>query len=373
MSPAAHAIPPLSPRPRLRPPPTRAAHPPTGNWPAPPGPRGPRRRPVGRTSRLPTAPPAAAARGSSAAHREIAGPRARDASTLPPWGLPLGPGVTSSFPTSPAPTASGPPPQSTLQPGALGPMTSCLTIYSPTSLGWGNGEQALKCPKNFPGGALNYVSGACTIFFPYKVGHLFGPETQFKRTWSKFDHFHVTTHSIRQRRPHRRHFAVADGSSGRRLAVVRCPEKQEDAGAGLERVENWPTANWRVRHHQLASFGVENFHKFPCYRRKMHHRFSNRTKQEDLRVLTTSPPSRCPRQVPGLERVANAHSAPKARPANWWAPYTPKPAPAGFPRQSLITVDWRAAPAARTGPVRPGRPLPPSKRPALPGPLMGRY
>ena len=36
-------------------------------------------------------------------------------------------------------------------------------------------------------------------------------------------------------------------------------------------------------------------------------------------------------------------------------------------------VDWRAGPALERGPQRPGRPPPPSKRPALPGPLMGRY
>ena len=40
---------------------------------------------------------------------------------------------------------------------------------------------------------------------------------------------------------------------------------------------------------------------------------------------------------------------------------------------SVRSVDWRAGPALRRGPHRPGRPPPPSKRPALPGPLMGRY
>jgi hypothetical protein len=79
-------------------------------------------------------------------------------------------GVTSGLPTSHAPAASGPPPQSTLQPGAVGPVASRLTIYSPTPIGWGNGEQALKCPKDFPGGALNYVSGPCRFFFPIQSG-----------------------------------------------------------------------------------------------------------------------------------------------------------------------------------------------------------
>ena len=127
----------------------------------------------------------------------------------------------------------------------MGGTTSSYT-YSPTPVGWGNGEQALKCPKSFPGGALNYVSGPCTIFFPYKVGHLLSPETQFKRTWSKFAHFHVTTPSIPQPRPHRRRFCVADGAPGRRLPVARRPATQEGAGAAGEPGAGWPTANWPV-------------------------------------------------------------------------------------------------------------------------------
>jgi hypothetical protein len=125
-------------------------------------------------------------------------------------------GVTSGLPTSHAPAASGPPPQLALQPGAVGPVASRLTIYSPTPFGWGNGEQALKSPEDFPGGALNYVSGLCATFFPYKVGHLLRPVTHFKRTWSKFAHFHVAAYSIPQFRPHRGRSCTHGGSPGRR-------------------------------------------------------------------------------------------------------------------------------------------------------------
>jgi hypothetical protein len=89
-------------------------------------------------------------------------------------------GITPGHPTPRSPATPGPPPQSTSQPGAAGPVASRLTIYSPTPFGWGNAQQASKCTESFPGALLNYVSGPCTGFCPYKVGHLFGPETPFR-------------------------------------------------------------------------------------------------------------------------------------------------------------------------------------------------
>jgi hypothetical protein len=157
-------------------------------------------------------------------------------------------GVTSGLPTSHAPAASGPPPQSALQPGAVGPVASRLTIYSPTPFGWGNGEQALKSPEDFPGGAPNYVSGLCATFFPYKVGHLLRPVTHFKRTWSKFAHFHVTAYSIPQFRPHRRRSCTHGGSPGRRPTGPGrpgprgLPEANQLVSFGG--VEKWPAVNW---------------------------------------------------------------------------------------------------------------------------------
>ncbi|OKP02082.1 hypothetical protein PENSUB_7189 [Penicillium subrubescens] len=118
--------------------PTRAAHLPTGNWPAPPGASRasppPRRagwpashRPSGRRGlrvvRRAPRPPAQGERTPARFHRRASR---------------LAHGVTSGLPTSRAPAASGPPPQSTLQPGAVGPVASRLTIYSPTPFGWGN-------------------------------------------------------------------------------------------------------------------------------------------------------------------------------------------------------------------------------------------
>ena len=129
----------------------------------------------------------------------------------------------------------------------MGGTTSSYT-YSPTPFGWGNGEQALKCTKRFPGGALNYVSGPCTIFFPYKVGRPLRPVTHFKRTWSKSAHFHVTAHSIPRCRPHRGRSCAGDGASGRYLTVARPPETHKDAGAAGGRGSRGPTANWRVQH-----------------------------------------------------------------------------------------------------------------------------
>ena len=113
--------------------------------------------------------------------------------TRPPSDLPLGPGRHACLSHGPPAryAAPDPPPQSTLQPGTAGPVASRLSMYSPTPLGWENGGQPLECIKNFPGDPLNYVSGPCTIFFPYKVGHRFGPEVDIERTWSKFGPFHV--------------------------------------------------------------------------------------------------------------------------------------------------------------------------------------
>ena len=130
----------------------------------------------------------------------------------------------------------------------MGGTTSSYT-YSPTPFGWGNGEQALKCTKTFPGGALNYASGPCTTFFPYKVGRPLRPVTHFKRTWSKFAHFHVTAHSIPQFRPHRGRSCAGDGASGWRLTVARPPETHKGAGAAGGR-------GGRGAHRELASLGV---------------------------------------------------------------------------------------------------------------------
>jgi hypothetical protein len=149
----------------------------------------------------------------------------------------------------------------------VGGTTSSYT-YSPTPFGWGNGEQALKSPENFPGGALNYVSGPCTIFFPYKVGHLLRPVTHFKRTWSKFTHFHVTTHSIPQFRPHHGCSCAADGASGRCLSVAGPPDTHEGAGAGGAHREPASLGVSKKAHRELVSFGcVEKFgcgEKFGC-------------------------------------------------------------------------------------------------------------
>lgn len=153
-------------------------------------------------------------------------------------------GVTSGPLTSHAPAASGSPPQSTLQPGAGDPVASRLTTYSPTPFGWGNGEQAVKCPESFLGGVLNYVGGPCTAFFPYKVGRPLRPVLHFKRTWSKFAQFHVTVHSLPPSRPHPGSSRVSTvrlvGASpvlglGRR---TRAQRRRASRGAGV--------ANWRV-------------------------------------------------------------------------------------------------------------------------------
>jgi hypothetical protein len=144
----------------------------------PPG-RGLAPHPSGLADRHPTAPPPPRLEG-----------RCRTPSTPPRGeGTParsrhrasrLARAVTSDRPIAPSPAAHDAPPQSTSQPGAAGPVASRLTIYSPTPVGGGNGQQALKSPKSFPGDALNYVSDPCTIFFPYKVGHPVSPVTQFK-------------------------------------------------------------------------------------------------------------------------------------------------------------------------------------------------
>jgi hypothetical protein len=153
--------------------------PPTpGNWPVPPG-RGLAARPSGLAARHPPLhrrPGWRAAAAHRARRDEGKGTPARSRHRASR----LARAVTSDRPIAPSPAAHGAPPQSTSQPGAAGPVASRLTIYSPTPIGWGNGQQALKCTKDFPGDAVNYVRGPCTIFFPYKVGHPVSPVTQFK-------------------------------------------------------------------------------------------------------------------------------------------------------------------------------------------------
>jgi hypothetical protein len=168
--------------------PAHADGPPPPLLPAPPSASRPRRPPLNRqlagcpsglADRHPTAPPPPRLEG-----------RCRTPSTPPRGeGTParsrhrasrLARAVTSDRPIAPSPAAYGAPPQSTSQPGAAGPVASRLTIYSPTPVGWGNGQQALKSPKNLPGDTLNYVTDPCTIVFPYKVGHPLSPVTQFK-------------------------------------------------------------------------------------------------------------------------------------------------------------------------------------------------
>jgi hypothetical protein len=163
--------PPSARRPRRPPPNRQLAGCPRG--------RGLAARPSGLADRHPTAPPPPRLEG-----------RCRTPSTPPRGeGTParsrhrasrLARAVTSDRPIAPSPAAHDAPPQSTSQPGAAGPVASRLTIYSPTPVGGGNGQQALKSPKSFPGDALNYVSDPCTMFFPYKVGHPVSPVTQFK-------------------------------------------------------------------------------------------------------------------------------------------------------------------------------------------------
>jgi hypothetical protein len=94
----------------------------------------------------------------------------RDARALPPWAFRLARAVMPGHPPAHPPAAPGAPPQSASQPGAAGPVASRLTIYSPTPLGPEKAQQALKSPKTFPGDAVYYVRGTCTVSFPYQVG-----------------------------------------------------------------------------------------------------------------------------------------------------------------------------------------------------------
>jgi hypothetical protein len=163
--------------------------------PPPPPATGQRPRPRG-TARLgcttgTAAPPPPRLEGCRHGGRERRRERRGNPRTRPPSGLPLGPGRHACWSHCPPArhAAPDPPPQSTFQPGTAGPVASRLSIYSPTPLGWENGGQPLKWTEDFPGDPLNYVSGPCTIFSPYKVGRLFGPEVDIERTWSKFGPF----------------------------------------------------------------------------------------------------------------------------------------------------------------------------------------
>jgi hypothetical protein len=176
-------------RTRARPPSSPPA-PGAPSTPTPPA-TGQRPRPPG-TARLgcPTgtaAPPPPRLEGCRHGGRERRRERRGNPRTWPPSGLPLGPGRHACWSHCPPArhAAPDPPPQSTFQPGTAGPVASRLSIYSPTPLGWENGGQPLKCTEDFPGDPVNYVSGPCTIFSPYEVGRLFGPEVCIERTWSK--------------------------------------------------------------------------------------------------------------------------------------------------------------------------------------------
>jgi hypothetical protein len=223
-------------------------------------------------------------------------------------------------------------------------------------------------PKSFPGGALNYVSGPCRFFVPYKVGHLLSPETHFKRTWSKFAHFHVTWPPIPQPRPHRRRFCVADGAPGRRLVGSgrpgRAPPKPHQL-VSFGCVEKWAPVNWRDL--GVSKNGPCELVRFGCVEK-----WSLRTGQIWVcRKRRPAPPGpaglrpRPQRQLASWECVENARPAPpKARPANWRAPNTPKPAWAPAPTPKSAVVDWRVPPTARPGPreARPSHRPPPSAR-----------
>jgi hypothetical protein len=149
-------------------------------------------------------------------------------------------------------------------------VASRLTIYSPTPVGWGNAEQALKCPEKFRGGALNYSPG--------KAG---GP-------------------------PRTGQIWVCRKMAYRELVRFGCVEK----GRPARHPANWPGSGSR--------------------------------------------PPRPAERTGGRQRHRNPPAHPLPRPS-------PSPSTGERPRRR------------DAGPVRPGRPPPPSKRPALPGPLMGRY
>lgn len=198
----------------------------------------------------------------------------------------------------------------------MGGTTSSYT-YSPTPFGWGNGEQALKSPEDFPGGALNYVSGLCATFFPYKVGHLLRPVTHFKRTWSKFTHFHVAAYSIPQFRPPSAPFVHL-----RRLAreASHGPYRMPTNWSVLGVSKNWPAVNWPVwvcRKMAPANWSDSSVSK-------IYHSFSsNRRKPEDLRFSKTAPAAQGPtrelvktgvtarRQLAGFEGVENLPQLPR--------------------------------------------------------------
>ena len=225
-------------RPRARHSPAALPPPPaTGQRPRPPG-----------TAHLgcptgTTAPPPPRLEGYRHGGRERRHERRGNPRTRPPSGRPLGPGRHACLSHCPPAryAAPGPPPQSTPRPGTAGPVASRLSIYSPTPLGGGNGGHPVKCTKSCPGGPLNHVGGPCTTFYPYKVGHRFGPKVYLERTWSPFGPSHAT-------------FLVGFG-------CVQNLASMEGAPAELGGVPNRP-ANWPVwvcpepAHRQLANWPI---------------------------------------------------------------------------------------------------------------------
>jgi hypothetical protein len=235
-------------------------------------------------------------------------------------------------------------------------VASRLTIYSPTPVGWGNAEQALKCPEKFRGGALNYVSGPCTIFSPYQVGHPFGPETQ------------CNGHS--QNSPI---FTWPPTQSRRHALVVAGGALPTDRLGGVPQGGGWPTANWpdlgvsRIalpwRTPTRAGAGGQGPH----------------VNWPDLSVSKNGPPrtgqiwvcrkrSACqaPRQLARLQQQAT-----EAGRANWWVSEAPKPASPPPPAPKSFTVDWRAAPTARRGPREARSSTAPLQAPGAAGALDG--
>ena len=133
-------------------------------------------------------------------------------------------------------------------------MASRLSIYSPTPLGWENGGQPLKCTESFPGDPLNYASGPCMIFSPYKVGHPFSPEVYIERTWSKYGPFHVT-HRVRTGMSK----VVPPGGPPR--GCIHGPSLPANLGASKNRGSNPPPTGQSAEgvskpQRQLASLGV---------------------------------------------------------------------------------------------------------------------
>jgi hypothetical protein len=250
------------------------------------------------------------------------------------------------------------------------------------------------------------------FFSPYKVGRLLSPETQFKRTWSKSAHFHVTEPPPR---PHRRRF-VALGRPGRRRALPkphqlvsfgcvdkRAPVNWRDLGVSNAADPPWsaragvavkgPIANWsdlgvekwslrtgqsgcvETAAPQLVSFGcvetftcVENAAQRPAYPplgplstgQIAHHQLA---KFECRKIYHNFPSNRRKRRFESLENGARRPRCPSSPPvcdqrpqrqlASWECVENARPAPRPVPRTG-------ECPRRRdSGPVRPGRPPPP--------------